>query len=250
VRGRAASPFCSAGSWAGGSSVRFILGGGRFSADHTINLFLYIASSIVIIWAAENYRRIMRRLDEEEHYRGLIVDELGHRLKNKLANVYAILAYELRGNKDIWNSNEGRLRALATTDDLIIKSDGKSAGITEILKAELMPYDVSRVSLQGEPVQLPSRLALIFHELATNAAKYGAFAAPEGRLTVSWVTAGAELRIGWLEAGGPPTIAPSRRGFGKRLLERGLDPFHGRVEMKFEQPGFTCQITLSLPNQP
>ena len=114
-------------------------------------------------------------------------------------------------------------------------------------------YDVSRVCMQGEPVHLPAKLAvtlaLIFHELATNAAKYGALSTQRGRLAVSWVTNGREIAIDWRESGGPPAVAPTQSGFGKRLFERGLDPFRGQVETQFCADGFVCTITLVMDDR-
>jgi len=252
------------GAWAG--SLALVLGGllcwlvfehpqfglGALSSAYAITLAIYVASSSAIIWAAEKYRTVVRRLNQEEHYRRLVVDELGHRLKNKLSIVYAILSYELRENRDIREKVDGRFRTLVATDDFITRSDEECASIIDILKMEFAPYDVDRVSLMGEAIQLPSQLAvtlaLILHELATNAAKYGALSAACGRVSVSWVTAQGRMTIDWEESGGPPATAPFRQGFGKRLLERGLDPFHGRVEIKFGPGGLVCRITLALPD--
>ena len=167
------------GAWAG--SLALVLGGligwlvfeqpqfglAALSSDYAINLSIYVAASAAIIWAAENYRRVVRRLDQEEHYRRLVVDELGHRLKNKLSTVYAILSYELRENRDVWEKVDGRFRTLVATDDFITRSDEECASIIDILKMEFAPYDADRVSLDGGSIQLPSKLAitlaLIFH---------------------------------------------------------------------------------------
>ncbi len=225
---------------------------GLLAAEHT-DLGLYLASSLIILWAAEKYRRVVRKLDEEEHYRRLVVEELGHRLKNKVANVYAIIGYELKEHPEIWEKIHGRLRALALTDDFIAKSDRERASIHDIINAELAPYDNCRVVLTGEPIHLPSKLAvtlaLIFHELATNAAKYGALSTQSGRLRVSWLKVGSQMAIEWAESGGPPAAPPTREGFGKRLLERGLDPFHGKIEPQFGLEGFSTHITLTVPKE-
>jgi two-component sensor histidine kinase len=250
------------GAWAG--LLALTLGGiiawwffeplyfGLLATEHT-DLALYLGSSLVIVWAAEKYRRVVRKLDEEEHYRRLVVDELGHRLKNKLANVYAILGYELKDHPEIWAKVDGRLRALAVTDDFVANSDRQSARIDDILNAELAPYSISRVTLVGEPIPLPSKLAvtlaLIFHELATNAAKYGALSTRSGRLHISWFKVGSQMTVEWVESGGPPTTTPFRDGFGKRLLERGLDPFHGKVEPQFGPDGLVSKITFSVPDR-
>jgi two-component sensor histidine kinase len=223
---------------------------GLIAAEHT-DLALYVVSSLIIIWAAQRYRRLVRKLDEEERYRRLVVEELGHRLKNKLANVYAIIGYELREHPQVWQKIDGRLRALARTDDLIAKSDRESANIRDILEAEFFPYGKERAKLEGETVHLPAKLAvtlaLIFHELATNAAKYGALSRQSGRLRVAWTKAGSRMTIHWLETGGPAATPPRHEGFGQRLLERGLHPFHGEVDPRFGPEGFSATIVFSVP---
>ena len=82
----------------------------------------------------------MRQLAEEEHYRKVVVDELGHRVKNKLATIYAILRHELRGHRDIWESVSGRMRALSAADDFLVQSDGQGVDLRQILEMELAPY--------------------------------------------------------------------------------------------------------------
>lgn len=185
-------------------------------------------------------------------YRKLVVEELNHRLKNKVASVYAIIGYELKNDQEIWDKVQGRLRALAFTDEFIAKSDRQSVSVTDILNAELRPYDSRRVALTGDPVHLPPKLAvslaLIFHELATNAAKYGALSAPTGRIEISWHRAGNHMKMMWAEHDGPPATPPASAGFGRRLLERGLDPFHGSIEQKFSFEGFSAHIAFAIPD--
>jgi two-component sensor histidine kinase len=208
---------------------------GSLAAEHT-DLALYLISSILIVWAAEKYRRVVRTLDEED--RKLVVEELSHRLKNKVASVYAIIGYELKKHPEILEKVQGRLRTLALTDEFIAKSDRERVSVTDILNAELRPYDSRRVVLAGDPIDLPPKLAislaLIFHELTTNAAKYGALSTATGRIQISWHKAGNHMKMMWIERDGPPATRPASVGFGRRLLERGLDPFHGTIEQNFD----------------
>jgi two-component sensor histidine kinase len=222
-------------------------------SEEITSLLLYSVSCVLIIWGAENYRLVVRRLDAEEHYRRLVVNELNHRIKNKFATVYAVLGHELRAHADIWGKISGRLRALAAADEFLVKSDGQGAEISEILAAELSAYGRSRVTYQGESVLLPSKLAamlaLVFHELATNAAKYGALSIPTGRVRVSWSRVGATMKIRWVEADGPVVAPPTRRGFGTRLLGQALDPFHGAIETKYISSGLRCDVSFDLPDE-
>jgi two-component sensor histidine kinase len=218
------------------------------SKDHLTSVMLFLAAAALIIWVASQYRKVVRQLDEEERYRQVVVDELGHRVKNKLATIYAILRHELRGHNEIWHSVSGRLRALSAADDFLVKSDGKGVDLRQILEMEMEPYDSSRISLHGDPVLLfakvPTVLALIFHELATNAAKYGALSAPGGRLSISWRTAADQTEIEWVESGGPEVIVPTRRSFGSNLIERSLGVFGGAAKIEFVRSGVICRMTL------
>jgi two-component sensor histidine kinase len=123
--------------------------------------------------------------------------------------------------------------------------------LREILRVELSLYGAACVSLKGEPVELPPKLAsaltLVFHELATNAAKHGALKLPEGCVSIGWQLESSSLRIKWSESGGPPVTAPKRGGFGTGLFRRALDPFHGTIETRFEPAGLSCAIHVDVP---
>ncbi len=219
-----------------------------FTTENLASLGLFLLAAAVIIWVAESYRVMAHRLDEEERYRQVVVDELGHRVKNKLATIYAILRHELRGHRDIWQSVSGRLRALSAADDFLIKSNGGGVALRQILEMELEPYDSSRIVLNGEPIvffrKLPAVLALMFHELATNAAKYGALSSRSGRIEICWRTESDQIVIDWTESGGPAVTAPTRRSFGSDLIERSLDAFGGSAKLEFAPQGVVCRMLL------
>jgi two-component sensor histidine kinase len=212
---------------------------------------MYLVISAIVVAITERYRILVRQLREEEHYRRLIMDELRHRLTNKAATLEAIIRRELRADSCVLEKISGRLRAVAATDELIANSNERGASIDDVLKAELEPYDFSRVLLRGPPTRLPPRpavtLALVLHELATNAAKYGSLSVPQGRLAVSWQASGRVLTVDWMESGGPPVKPPSRQGFGGKLFQSALAPYHGGVHCEFEQTGLKCHISLTRP---
>src|ERR1700681_4107401 len=171
-------------------------------------LLIFWASCALTIWGVQHYRsiatdqrEISRRLIEEEEYRKLVVDELQHRLKNKLSTIHAVLHQILQDQPQMWATIDPRLRALSATDDLIARVDGSGCDIKDLLLSELGPYGHVRVTLNGHPLFLPAKLAvslaLMFHELATNAGKYGAFSSARGLLQVSWSVTDDHLTIAW-----------------------------------------------------
>lgn len=222
--------------------------------DTCVNFGLFLIASLTIVWIAAQYRRLVRKLGEEEHYRQVVVDELGHRVKNKLATIHAILRHELRGHDQIWDSVAGRLRALSVADDFLVSSDEGAVDLKQILTMELGPYGAANVAMRGEAIRLfaklPAVLALVFHELATNAAKYGALSTPDGRLDISWGQSGDNVVVEWVESGGPPVSSPSRRGFGSNLIERSLDGFGGSAKIDFTPGGVVCRIRFPRSKAP
>jgi two-component sensor histidine kinase len=221
-------------------------------------LAIYVVVSGLIIWGARHYRSVAlyyrdlsAKLQKEEDYRKLVVAELSHRLKNALATVHAVVHQVLRDQPEMWAAVDSRLRALGATDDLISRSDRSGCDIEELLQLETAPYGDSRVNLLGNPLYVPPKLAvslgLMFHELATNAAKYGALSTPNGFLQISWRMVGDRLSVIWDENNGPPVTPPERTGFGTRLLASALTPFHGQVQTDYLPTGLHCIINCKVP---
>lgn len=221
-------------------------------------LTLYWCVCAITIWGVGQYRsmlteqrRISRRLIEEEAYRKLLVDELQHRLKNKLSTVHAVLHQVLHDEPQVWARIDPRLRSLAATDDLISRIDKAGCDIRDLLISELGPYGHVRFTLNGERLFLPPKLAvtlsLIFHELATNASKYGAFSAPQGLLQVSWTVSGDRLTITWDETEGPSIDKVSAPGFGTKLLKSALLAFDGKTEISYLATGLHCIMQCTIP---
>jgi two-component sensor histidine kinase len=168
-----------------------------------------------------------------------------------LAIVQAVAGQTLRGEPATLGKLNNRIAALAATNDLLIKSEWGGAFLKEILAGEFAPYDPAQFALEGEDFECPSDiatvLALVFHELTTNAAKYGALSAPGGRVTLSWMRHRDRVKFDWVESGGPAPAAARRQGFGTTLLRKGLRQFDGAVEMTFTPGGLHCELLLSLP---
>ena len=221
-------------------------------------LAIYLIACALTIWGLCHYRAILtqqreisERLTEEERYRKLLVDELQHRLKNKTSTIHAVLHQVLHDQPQVWTSIDRRLRALSAADDLITKVDGRGCDLKDLLLAELGPYGHVRFDLNGEPLFLPAKLAvslsLVFHELATNAGKYGAFASPDGFLQVSWTMQADRLKLNWHETEGPPIDHIGKPGFGSKLLNAALSSFDGKTETTYLEAGIHCTMQCRVP---
>jgi PAS domain S-box-containing protein len=203
---------------------------------------------------------VMRDISERkraETYQRLLVNELNHRVKNTLAIVQAIAHQSFSAGRDMEEAKaafEGRLTALSAAHDVLTRESWESASMLRIVEDALAPYQgaTRRFRVDGEDLRLPPKtavsLALAIHELATNAVKYGALSTDEGCVDVCWRAADSRLRFEWREEGGPPVAAPSRRGFGTRLIERSLAAeFEGEVKIEFAREGVVCTIDAPLP---
>jgi PAS domain S-box-containing protein len=198
---------------------------------------------------------ITERKRAEERQK-LLVNELNHRVKNSLATVQSIAAQTLRSSASpefFREAFESRLIALSQTHDLLTRESWAGASLREVFDVELHAMaSEDRVSFAYDvDVRLNPKAAVALgmgiHELATNAAKYGAFSTPAGRVAVSWTVDQNLLRLTWTESGGPSVTPPARRGFGARLLERGLAAeLSGGVELTYDAPGLVCQMALPL----
>ncbi|MEO8714155.1 MAG: response regulator, partial [Acetobacteraceae bacterium] len=192
-----------------------------------------------------------------EEQRVLLINELNHRVKNTLATVQSIAAQTLRNTevaKPVRASLEARLIALSDAHNVLTERNWHSAGLRDIAAQALEPFRggaEDRVLIDGTDVLLAPKAALAIamslHELATNAAKYGALTDGAGRVEIAWTAEAGRLRLRWQERDGPPVAAPTRRGFGSRLLERSLaTELGGAVMVDYDPGGLVCTIDASL----
>ncbi len=212
-----------------------------------------------IVGASKVARNITERKRHEE-LRRLLFEELNHRVKNTLATVQAVASQSLRraaSPRDFVEGFTGRVQALARAHDLLVREELRGADIAEIVREQvaLGAADGStRVSASGPFVMLDARmavqLALVLHELSTNARKYGALSVPTGVLTITWdvhATAERELFLVWSETGVPAVQAPTTRGFGTTLIERTLEGSGGQAAIRYNADGVVCDLRLPLP---
>jgi two-component sensor histidine kinase len=144
--------------------------------------------------------------------------------------------------------------ALSHTHNLLTQSHWEGADLRAILEHETEAYGPTRISLNGPPVSLEPAvvlsLGMIFHELATNAAKYGALHTPDGRILIDWGLADQrdrKLKLSWREIGGPKVTTPERRGFGSRLIERNIrHDLAGEIELVYAPDGLIAELTVPL----
>jgi len=193
----------------------------------------------------------------------LMLDELNHRVKNTLATVQAIAMQTVARSPDLQTFQEAfgaRLLALSKTHNLLAADAWTGARLRDIVASELEPYqrtggDERRIRIAGDDVLLSPKqalaLSMAFHELATNASKYGALSSPTGRVTVQWEVSEADgrhaLKVHWVESDGPEVTPPSRRGFGSRLITDGLAfELNGDARIEFEKTGVSCVIDVPL----
>ncbi len=191
----------------------------------------------------------------------LLMDELNHRVRNTLAIVLAIANQTLRhasSSAQFRADFEARVTALAAAHNLLTESNWDGAPLRDIAERVLKPHadpDRMRYRLEGETIRLDPKYAvsllMAFHELATNAAKYGALSNDTGHVAITWSMTeppkAPALAIEWREIGGPPVRPRRRRGFGSRLIDGLSAETQGNVDLKFERTGVVCTIEIPLP---
>ena len=191
----------------------------------------------------------------------LIIDELNHRVKNTLATVQSIAIQTARSHRDpatFAESFQARILALSHTHDLLTRTHWEGADLRAMLEHETEAFGPSRISLNGPAVRLPPATALslgmIIHELATNAAKFGALSIPDGRILIDWGVQDQrdrKLKLNWREIDGPEVTLPDRRGFGSRLIERNIrHDLAGEIDLVYAKDGFIAELTVPLDRTP
>jgi two-component sensor histidine kinase len=188
-----------------------------------------------------------------QHRQRLLLAELNHRVKNTLASVQSIVSQTLRSAPDPATAKRdiaSRLAALSKAHNLLSAQEWTSADLGEIIGQEVAVFDPERISLDGPSFTVSPRcsisLAMLIHELSTNAVKYGALSSDTGTVTIDWrEQPNGCLTLAWRETGGPPAAEPVRKGFGTRLIESIVSgELGGTYEPSFREQGFSCIVTL------
>ena len=198
-----------------------------------------------------------------EHHRKLLVKELNHRVKNTLAVVQALANQTLRNTTSLHDASQSlssRLFSLAKAHDILTQENWSGADLGAVINATVASQiEADRVIQSGDPVWLAPSLAVAlamgFHELTTNALKYGALSTEEGIVSISWTNQkqgeDRHLRVIWRESGGPSVSLPHKKGFGTRMIKRILNSAAGEVTLTFEPSGIVCifdaKVNFSAP---
>jgi PAS domain S-box-containing protein len=207
-----------------------------------------------IMGAAKVARDVTERA-QADRLVSTLAGEAEHRTKNVLTTVLATVQLSSAATpEELKQVIGGRIQALADVNALFVESRWAGANVRKIIAQELAPYcedGGGRASLLGPDVLLgpeaAQALAVTLHELTTNAAKYGALSADRGKLTVEWaLTSDGRLRVLWIESDGPPARAPTRRGFGTRVMQAMVAARGGALEFEWKPSGLRCEIIVSV----
>ncbi|CAL80466.1 putative two-component sensor histidine kinase with PAS/PAC domains [Bradyrhizobium sp. ORS 278] len=207
-----------------------------------------------IIGASKIVRDITDKRQTREQLRTLLA-EVNHRSKNMLSLVQAIARQMTRHGRQLdLNRFLARLQAIAGNQDLLIQNDWRFIPLVDLVRSQLGAFrDLigNRIAIDGPQIELTPEAAqaigMAIHELATNAAKYGALSDHDGRVALTWSRDGDTFVINWRESGGPPVSAPEHHGFGSRVISdmvrAGLD---GTVQVEFAPPGLSWHLRCPL----
>jgi two-component sensor histidine kinase len=215
-----------------------------FSPDGKVSHLLSISRDITEEWKAAERQR------ENTERQQFLVEELTHRVKNTLATVLAVANQTFKDgiHKEARERFAGRIMTLSDAYKILSEASWSSTSISRVVESALFPYrsGTGRFAISGPEFELKPQqaltLALAVNELATNAIKYGALSQPSGRVEIAWTVTDA-LRFAWREAGGPAVAAPTRSGFGSRLIKNLLaKDFEGVVELRYDPEGLSCKL--------
>jgi len=230
-----------------------------FSADPLLSARGECVGSVIALTNITSLKRAEER-------QSVLLAELSHRVKNNLAIVQSIAKQTLNSSETLsyfGTAFSGRLHALSLAHSILTQSGWSQANLHELLEQILSPYrhlgHADDIELSGPPIQLPpsyvSPLSLVFHELATNAVKYGAFSRENGRVDISWSRTDDDgeqgVVLNWREHNGPPVRPPKRTGLGGKLIERAISyELDGSVKLDYAPEGFSFTARFPLRSDP
>lgn len=220
------------------------LGTINWASSNGYTIIGYFSVTSVILATSQLYRRseqirqaaALALARQEVEHQSLFAREMSHRLKNAMAIVQSLARQTFNPDIPEVEKFDGRLRALADAHTLLNEHvEQPTASVSEIVAAAVKPFSaLNRIQMEGPNLTLPAQqvisLALVLHELGTNAVKYGALSGPEGRISIRWKTFEGGIWVDWKEQGGPSVHQPATDGFGSRLLRRAVTGTHVAFE--------------------
>jgi two-component sensor histidine kinase len=214
-----------------------------------LTLFWILGGALVVMAAV--LRALVQGLAEAQDRANLLAHEMKHRAGNLIGVIQAIARQTARNTTtvaDFQSQFEERLLALARAQDFAAADSREPPDLKTFLTAALEPFGRDRFTLSGPPAalqpSLASSFALLLHELGTNAMKYGALSAAEGQVAISWGVQNGRVNLEWHESGGPAVAAPTRSGFGSKLLKLAFPPETGQASILYDPAGVRCAISF------
>jgi two-component sensor histidine kinase len=226
---------------------------GPLSRNDLANIATFWISAALIVTLAHIYRKTLTSALKGEEARELLIRELQHRAGNTLAVMQAIINGTISVDRDRLRVID-RIQALARANELVTKAAiGPGLALEQLIKSEAESYaSPDRLHVEGPLVNLDGEtarsLALVLHELMTNAAKYGALSNGHGTLQIGWSCKDGQCRLHWTETDGPAVITPTRLGFGTRMMKASLAQIAATIEPEFCSDGYSCLLTFSISN--
>jgi two-component sensor histidine kinase len=194
---------------------------------------------------------------QAEAHQQLLINELSHRAKNLLAIIQSVAQQSFRGEDPTGAQLarfEGRLGALSAAHGILTQEKWEAVPLGRLIRDTFTAVrsDDDRLTMDGPDLMLPPKvsvsLAMAVHELATNATKYGSLSREEGKVAIRWRNDGDRLKLSWKETGGPQVALPTKRGFGTRMIERGLAAeLGGVVRIHYDPDGVRCEVDAPMP---
>ncbi len=220
------------------------------SESEQINIFFNAVPYLITVFFAYLCRVVLQRLRREERNNRILVKELQHRGRNIFSVIDVIIQKTLAHDRESAKTISGRLHSIQYANELLM-DNVRSVTMKDLLLGEFAAYGEKRLQLQGADFDIgpdsARHLALLFHELATNAAKHGALSHPDGKVVVEWHWNGIKLYLSWKERGGPQlTPLPIKQGFGTQLIDVSVRSLSGIMQPSFHPDGFACSMNLRL----
>src|SRR5262245_54831095 len=217
-----------------------------FTAGEQLNIFFNVVPYLITVYFAYCCRVVLLRVRQRELANKLLTKELEHRSNNIFSVVETIVQKSLARDPRRTETIIGRFRSMRHANALLLGKKSGSVTIKTLLRQEFAPYGEGRLVTSGPEFEIEPEdarhLILLFHELVTNAAKYGSLSRPKGRVLVDWEWNGTAAALTWKEVGGPTIVTPTAMGFGTELIRACVQALSGTIDKKFGPAGVDCSL--------